>query len=301
MGKGEVEVVVVLVVVVVLLLLVPGGCVVVAEEELGRLVEDDELGMWLVEEVGMENVVDEEVVLREGEDADTEDEVVDAEADGKELMLVVTKLECAADDEVLVGLQICELCEMVDCNIGLVLVDTPVAGVDGELEDDVDETGGVVRLIELMAGTIAEELATRFVDELDAAVEADMGLDASWLLLELEIATAVRLLLDTAIIVPAALVVLVDTLVPVGGVMLELVLEQRVGTAISVACKQSGGEDVNSMKMFWTEASQKRDCPFPSVKAGLLHASVPLSLHILPSVGGVGAIENCSNEIPELV
>ena len=299
MGKGEVEVVVVLVVVVVVLLVL-GSCVVVAEEELGRLVEGDELGMWLVEEAVLEDAVDEEG-LGEGEDDDTEDEVVEAEVDGEELVLVVTELEWAADDELLVGLGISEFCEVVDCIIELVLVDTLVAGVGGELEGDFDDTGGVSGPIELMAGTMAEELATRFVDELDAAVEADMGLDASWLLLELEIATAVRLLLDTAIIVPEALVVLVDTLVLVGGVMLELLLELRVGTAISVACKQSGGEDVNSMKIFWTEASQKRDCPFPSVKPGLLHASVPLSVHILPSVGGVGAIENCSNEIPELV
>ena len=99
----------------------------------------------------------------------------------------------------------------------------------------------------------------------------------------------------------AVIAVLVTLVVLVGGPTLELVPELRIGTAISVACKQSGGEDVNSMKRSSAEPSQKRACPLPSVKAALLHASVPLSVHILPSVGGVGAIENCSNLIPVLV
>ena len=125
-------------------------------------------------------------------------------------------------------------------------------------------------------------------------VEADIELDASWVLLEPEVGTTAGLLIDGTVaktaddvgtIVNAGPVTLVDPPVIVRGLMLGLVLELRVGTAISVACKQSGGEDVNSMKTSSAEPSHKRACPFPSVKAGLLHARVSLSFHILLSVG----------------
>ena len=91
-GKGEFEVVLkmVIVVVVVLLLLELGGCAVVIEEERIMIVENEELGIWLVEDMVLEVVVDDETGIV-GDEV-TGNKLVEAEVGGAKLVLVVTKL-----------------------------------------------------------------------------------------------------------------------------------------------------------------------------------------------------------------